>query len=239
MGIEPTNRMFSIRLNGFEDRGLHQQCFHFHKLNHSQLELGENHRALTVNVWSLRRLPFSIRFRPGTWTKINRLNISLPHSKSHDNDLVTALGYLFKPSDTRETQCGKAKRFNMDSARQAILRGRMAREMTVRAVPILESPSPACGQHGSQDSCQQRARDRFGNGDGRQAINTDIVSAVTTNIELEGLDIGEVQPREIIEKELVISGGRSRLRDGAGTVGVGGYDFKLCCDISRGDMQGE
>ncbi len=31
MGIEPTNRMFSIRLNGFEDRGPHQGNYHFHK----------------------------------------------------------------------------------------------------------------------------------------------------------------------------------------------------------------
>lgn len=29
MGIEPTNRMFSIRLNGFEDRGPHQGNDHF------------------------------------------------------------------------------------------------------------------------------------------------------------------------------------------------------------------
>ena len=31
MGIEPTNRMFSIRLNGFEDRGPHQGNYHFHQ----------------------------------------------------------------------------------------------------------------------------------------------------------------------------------------------------------------
>jgi hypothetical protein len=29
MGIEPTNHMISMRLNGFEDRGLHQQSKHF------------------------------------------------------------------------------------------------------------------------------------------------------------------------------------------------------------------
>ena len=29
MGIEPTDHMISIRPNGFEDRGLHQQSKHF------------------------------------------------------------------------------------------------------------------------------------------------------------------------------------------------------------------
>jgi len=29
MGIEPTSRMFNMRLNDFEDRGRHQACKHF------------------------------------------------------------------------------------------------------------------------------------------------------------------------------------------------------------------
>lgn len=29
MGIEPTDRMISIRPDGFEDRGQHQLCIHF------------------------------------------------------------------------------------------------------------------------------------------------------------------------------------------------------------------
>ena len=29
MGIEPTDRMFFIQPNGFEDRGPHQECRHF------------------------------------------------------------------------------------------------------------------------------------------------------------------------------------------------------------------
>lgn len=29
MGIEPTDRMISIRPDGFEDRGRHQPCKHF------------------------------------------------------------------------------------------------------------------------------------------------------------------------------------------------------------------
>ncbi len=44
MGIEPTNRMFSIRLNGFEDRGPHQGNDHFRNWFRST-------RGRTVQRW--------------------------------------------------------------------------------------------------------------------------------------------------------------------------------------------
>ena len=35
MGIEPTERKVDLRPNGFEDRGHHQVCKHFPKLQYS------------------------------------------------------------------------------------------------------------------------------------------------------------------------------------------------------------
>ena len=58
MGIEPTDRMFFIRPNGFEDRGPHQECKHFQLVSPGTINPGLN------GLFYVRNVPgYSVRVR--------------------------------------------------------------------------------------------------------------------------------------------------------------------------------
>jgi len=55
MGIEPTNHMISMRLNGFEDRGRHQPSKHF------QLKY-DRYLTKQINPTGPARYPYTLNF---------------------------------------------------------------------------------------------------------------------------------------------------------------------------------
>ena len=57
MGIEPTNHMISMRLNGFEDRGRHQPSKHFQMNNNRQ-------RADRLCTTGSARYSYTLNFVP-------------------------------------------------------------------------------------------------------------------------------------------------------------------------------
>ena len=83
---------------------------------------------------------------------------------------------------------------------------------------VLDSTSATHGKHRRDDGGKKRCRGGFGYSNDREAIDSDIIGAITGDIKLQRLDVGEVETSEIIEKELVVPRTRSRFGDRTATV---------------------